>query len=150
MRELALQDAGLAVALLDHSSRLAVVLNMRLDERTFENARQRLAAILPSTGRRSSTRPIRLRSAPTWRDDGYSRVMMYRTARAARRGLVKRERSGGIKIQTRRGWPVWSRLPSAVLGDLRGLPVPFAGMASADSSSTNAVRTDVLGKPSGC
>ena len=66
LRELALQDAGLAVGLLDHSSDFAVVLTMRLDERSFE---MRASVWLPSsrgTGRRSSTHPVLLHSEPTW------------------------------------------------------------------------------------
>ena len=49
-RGLALEDAGLAVDLLDQSSDFTVVLNMRLDERSFEDARQRMAAILTRDG----------------------------------------------------------------------------------------------------
>jgi hypothetical protein len=51
VRGLALQDAGLAVGLLDQSSDYAIVLDVRLDERSFENARQRMAAILTRYGR---------------------------------------------------------------------------------------------------
>src|SRR5664280_2767954 len=46
LRRLALEDAGLAVDLLDLSADRMAVLNMRLDERSFETARQRMAAIL--------------------------------------------------------------------------------------------------------
>jgi hypothetical protein len=50
VRELALRDAELAVALLDLSSNFAVTLNVRLDEQSFANARQRMAAILTRYG----------------------------------------------------------------------------------------------------
>jgi hypothetical protein len=51
VRGLALKDAGLVVGLLDQSSDYAIVLDVRLDERSFENARQRMAAILTRYGR---------------------------------------------------------------------------------------------------
>jgi hypothetical protein len=51
VRGLARQDAELAVGLLDLSSDFAVVLNVRLDERSFENVRQRMAAILTRYGK---------------------------------------------------------------------------------------------------
>jgi hypothetical protein len=51
LRGLALEDGGVAVGLLDLSSDFAVVLNVRLDERSFENARQRMAAILTRYGK---------------------------------------------------------------------------------------------------
>ena len=49
------------VGLLDLSSDFALVLNVRLDEQSFENARQRMAAILTRYGRRD------LRHAPSGR-----------------------------------------------------------------------------------
>jgi CRP-like cAMP-binding protein len=100
MRELALQDAALAVGLLDHLSDFAVVLNMRLDERSFESARQRLAAILTRYGKAIFDTPHPLAQ----RVDlaamiGTSRGMMYRALRELEAdGLVKRERSGGIRV----------------------------------------------------
>ncbi len=100
MRELALQDAALTVGLLDHSSDFAVVLNMRLDERSFESARQRLAAILTRYGKAIFDTPHPLAQ----RVDlaamiGTSRGMMYRALRELEAdGLVKRERSGGIRV----------------------------------------------------
>ena len=56
LRELALEDAGLALGLLDLSSDFAVVLNVRLDERSFENGHSRMCASgwlpsSPGTGR---------------------------------------------------------------------------------------------------
>ena len=51
LRELALEDAGLAVSLLDQSAEFAAILNIRLDERSFETARQRMAAILTRYGK---------------------------------------------------------------------------------------------------
>jgi len=100
LRELALQDAGLAVGLLDHSADFSVVLTMRLDERSFENARQRLAAILTRYGRAifDTSRPVAQR-ADLAAMIGTSRVMMYRAlAELEAQGLVVRERSGGIKV----------------------------------------------------
>jgi len=100
VRELALQDAGLAVSLLDHSSDFAVVLTMRLDERSFENARQRLAAILTQYGKVifDTPHPVAQR-ADLAAMIGASRVMMYRALRELEaEGLVKRQRSGGINI----------------------------------------------------
>ena len=100
VRELALRDAGLAVGLLDQSSDLAVVLNMRLDERSFENARQRLAAILTRYGRAifDTPHPVAQR-ADLAAMIGTSRVMMYRALRELEAdGLVERQRSGGINV----------------------------------------------------
>lgn len=100
VRELALTDAGLAVGLLDHSSDFAVVLNMRLDERSFENARQRLAAILTRYGKAifDTPHPVAQR-ADLAAMIGTSRVMMYRALRELEAsGLVERQRSGGINI----------------------------------------------------
>jgi CRP-like cAMP-binding protein len=100
VRELALQDAGLAVDLLDHSSDFTVVLNMRLDERSFENARQRLATILTRYGKAifDTPHPVAQR-ADLAAMMGTSRVMMYRALRELEAaGLVERQRSGGINI----------------------------------------------------
>ena len=100
VRGLALQDAGLAVGLLDRSADHTVVLNMRLDERSFENARQRLAAILTRYGKAifDTPHPVAQR-ADLAAMMGTSRVMMYRALRELEAdGLVKRQRSGGINI----------------------------------------------------
>ena len=100
VRELALQDSGLAVGLLDHSSDFAIVLNMRLDERSFENARQRLAAILIRYGKAifDTPHPVAQR-ADLAAMLGTSRVMMYRALRELEaQGLVQRQRGGGINI----------------------------------------------------
>jgi CRP-like cAMP-binding protein len=100
MRELALRDAGLAVDLLDRSSDFTVVLNMRLDERTFQSARQRMATILIRYGSAifDTAHPVAQRSDLAAMI-GTSRVMMYRALHELEaEGLVKRERSGGIKI----------------------------------------------------
>lgn len=100
VRELALHDAGLAVDLLDHSADFTVVLNMRLDERTFESARQRMAAILIRYGSVifDTPHPVAQRSDLAAMI-GTSRVMMYRAlSELEAEGLVERERSGGIKI----------------------------------------------------
>ena len=100
MRELALQDAGLAVDLLDRSSDFSLVLNVRLDERTFENARQRMAAILTRYGTAifDTAHPIAQR-ADLAAMIGTSRVMMYRALRGLEAdGLVKRHHGGGISI----------------------------------------------------
>ena len=100
LRGLALEDAGLAVGLLDLSSDFAVVLNVRLDERSFETARQRMAAILTRYGKVifDTPHPVAQR-ADLAAMIGTSRVMMYRALRELEaEGLVKRERTGGIKI----------------------------------------------------
>lgn len=100
VRGLALQDAGLAVDLLDHSEDFAAVLNMRLDERSFESARQRMAVILTRYGKAifDTSRPVAQR-ADLAAMIGTSRVMMYRAlSELEAAGLVERERSGGIRI----------------------------------------------------
>jgi CRP-like cAMP-binding protein len=100
LRGLALEDAGLAVGLLDLSSDFSVVLNVRLDERSFETARQRMAAILTRYGKAifDTPHPVAQR-ADLAAMIGASRVMMYRALRELEaEGLVKRERTGGIKI----------------------------------------------------
>jgi len=100
LRELALEDAGIAVGLLDHSADFSVVLTMRLDERSFETARQRLAAILTRYGKAifDTSRPVAQR-ADLAAMIGTSRVMMYRALQELEaEGLVKREPGGGIKI----------------------------------------------------
>ena len=77
-----------------------MVLNVRLDERSFETARQRMAAILTRYGKAifDTPHPVAQR-ADLAAMIGTSRVMMYRTLRGLEAdGLVKRERSGGIKI----------------------------------------------------
>ena len=100
VRELALQDGGLAVGLLDLWSDFALVLNVRLDERSFENARQRMAAILTRYGETifDTPHPVAQR-ADLAAMIGTSRVMMYRTLRGLETdGLVKRHHGGGISI----------------------------------------------------
>ena len=100
LRQLALQDAGLAVGLLDLSSDFAVVLNVRLDERSFASARQRMAAILLRYGKVifDTPHPVAQR-ADLAAMIGTSRVMMYRTLRGLEAdGLVERQRGGGINI----------------------------------------------------
>jgi hypothetical protein len=100
VRKLALKDAGLAVDLLDHSIDFTVVLNMRLDERTFQSARQRMATILLRYGSAifDTAHPVAQRSDLAAMI-GTSRVMMYRALQELEaEGLVQRERSGGIKI----------------------------------------------------
>jgi len=100
VRGLALQDAGLAVDLLDRSADFTLVLNMRLDERSFENARQRMAAILTRYGKVifDTPHPVAQRTDLAAMI-GTSRVMMYRALRELEAdGLVRRERGGGIKV----------------------------------------------------
>jgi hypothetical protein len=100
VRGLALEDAGLAVDLLDHSSDFTVVLNMRLDERSFENVRQRMATILTRYGKAifDTRHPVAQRTDLAAMI-GASRVMMYRALRELEAdGLVKRDRGGGIRI----------------------------------------------------
>ncbi|HUY99154.1 MAG TPA: helix-turn-helix domain-containing protein [Thermomicrobiaceae bacterium] len=100
VRGLARKDAGLAVDLLDRSLEFAVVLNVRLDERSFETARQRMAAILTRYGKAifDTPHPVAQR-ADLAAMIGASRVMMYRTLRELEaNGLVKRQQGGGINI----------------------------------------------------
>ncbi len=100
VRELALRDAELAVGLLDLSSDFAVTLNVRLDEQSFENARQRMAAILTRYGEVifDTPHPVAQR-ADLAAMIGASRVMMYRILRELEAdGLVKRQFGGGINI----------------------------------------------------
>jgi CRP-like cAMP-binding protein len=100
VRDLALRDANLAVGLLDLAAAYAVVLNVRLDERSFETARQRMAAILTRYGEEifDTAHPI-ARRADLAAMIGTSRVLMYRTLRGLEAdGLVKRHRGGGISI----------------------------------------------------
>ena len=105
LRDLALQDAGLAIGLLDLASDYAVVLNMRLDERSFANARQRMASILLRYGRVifDTPHPVAHR-ADLAAMIGASRVMMYRTLLGLEAdGLVKRDRGGGIRVLDEEG-----------------------------------------------
>jgi CRP-like cAMP-binding protein len=105
VRELALADGGLAVGLLDLSTDFSVVINVRLDERTFESARQRMAAILTRYGETifDTRHPVAQR-ADLAAMIGTSRVMMYRTLRGLEAdGLVKRHHGGGISIVDRDG-----------------------------------------------
>jgi CRP-like cAMP-binding protein len=100
LRGLALQNAGLAVDLLDHSADFAAILNMRLDERSFQNARQRLAIILTRYGKVifDTPHPVAQR-ADLAAMIGTSRVMMYRALRELEaEGLVERQRGGGINV----------------------------------------------------
>jgi CRP-like cAMP-binding protein len=100
VRGLALQDAALAVGLFDLSSDFAVVLDVRLDERSFENARQRMAAILTRYGKVifDTPHPVAQR-ADLAAMIGASRGMMYRALRELEAdGLVRRQRGGGIAI----------------------------------------------------
>jgi CRP-like cAMP-binding protein len=105
LRRLALEDAGLAVDLLDLSAGRMAVLNMRLDERSFETARQRMAAILSRYGKAifDTPHPVAQR-ADLAAMIGTSRVMMYRTLRGLEAdGLVKRQHAGGINILDEEG-----------------------------------------------
>jgi len=104
VRALALEDAGLAVGLLDHSSDLTLTLNMRLDERTLESACQRLAAILTEYGEAifGTPHPVAMR-ADLAAMMGTSQVMMHRALRELEaNGLVQRDRAGGIRILDKR------------------------------------------------
>ncbi len=100
VRGLALKDGGLAVGLLDLSSDFAMVLNERLDQRSFENARQRLAAILTRYGKAifDTPHPVAQR-ADLAAMTGTGRVMMYRALRGLEAdGFIERQRGGGINI----------------------------------------------------
>lgn len=105
LRELALQDAGLAVGLLDLASEHEVVLNMRLDERSFASARQRMASILLRYGSVIFDTPHPVaRRADLAAMIGASRVMMYRTLHALEAdGFVKRDPGGGIRVLDEEG-----------------------------------------------
>ncbi len=73
---------------------------MRLDERSFKNARQRLATILTRYGKVifNTPHPVAQR-ADLAAMIGTSREMMYRALRELEaNGLVERQRSGGINI----------------------------------------------------
>ena len=100
LRGLAQKDAGLAVDLLDRSADFTKVLSMRLDERSFESARQRMAAILSRYGKVIFDTPHPVaRRADLAAMIGASRVMMYRALRELEaEGFVKRQRGGGINI----------------------------------------------------
>jgi CRP-like cAMP-binding protein len=105
VRELALQDARLAVGLLDLWADFAMVLNVRLDQQSFASARQRMASILIRYGEAifDTRHPVAQR-ADLAAMIGTSRVMMYRTLRGLEAdGLVKRHRGGGISIADREG-----------------------------------------------
>jgi CRP-like cAMP-binding protein len=105
LRELALQDAGLAIGLLDLASEHEVVLNMRLDEQSFASARQRMASILLRYGSVifDTPHPVAQR-ADLAAMIGASRVMMYRTLRGLEAdGLVERDHGGGIRVLDKEG-----------------------------------------------
>ena len=105
---------------------------MRLDERSFENARQRLAAILTRYGKVIFDTPHPVaRRADLAAMIGTSRVMMYRALRELEAdGLVERQRGGGINILDEEGlarlvtWPPRSalRLCSHPRGEQLGHP----------------------------
>lgn len=100
LRDSALQDAGLAVGLLDHASEFATILSMRLDERSFETALQRLATILTRYGSAifDTHHPVAHR-ADLAAMIGTSQVMMYRALQTLETdGLVQREHGGGIAV----------------------------------------------------
>ena len=100
VRGLAQEDGGLAVGLLDLSSDFGMVLDVRLDEQSFENARQRLAAVLTRYGKVifDTPHPVAQR-ADLAAMIGASRVMMYRALRGLEAdGLIERQRGGGINI----------------------------------------------------
>ena len=105
VRKLALQNAALAVGLLDLSADFAMVLNVRLDAQSFATARQRMAAILTRYGEAIfDTRHPVARRADLAAMIGTSLVMMYRTLRGLEAdGLVKRHRGGGIGIVDHEG-----------------------------------------------
>jgi len=100
VRGLAQEDGGLAVGLLDQASDFGATLNLRLDERSFQTARQRMAAILIRYGKAifDTPRPV-ARRADLAAMIGTSRVMMGRALRELEAdGLVEREHGGGIRI----------------------------------------------------
>jgi CRP-like cAMP-binding protein len=100
VRGLAQEDGGLAVGLLDQSSDFGATLNLRLDERSFQTARQRMASILIRYGKVIFDTPHPVaRRADLAAMIGTSRVMMGRALRELEAyGLVEREHGGGIRI----------------------------------------------------
>jgi CRP-like cAMP-binding protein len=100
VRGLAQEDGGLAVGLLDQASDFGATLNLRLDERSFETARQRMASILIRYGKAIFDTPHPVaRRADLAAMIGTSRVMMGRALRDLEAdGLVEREHGGGIRI----------------------------------------------------
>ena len=100
VRGLAQEDGRLAVGLLDQASDFGAVLNLRLDERSLETARQRVAAILTRYGKAIFDTPHPVaRRADLAAMIGTSRVMMGRALRDLEAdGLVEREHGGGIRI----------------------------------------------------
>ena len=100
VRGLAQEDGGLAVGLLDQASDFGAILNLRLDERSFQTARQRMASILVRYGKMIFDTPHPVaRRADLAAMIGTSRVMMGRALRELEAdGLVKREHGGGIRI----------------------------------------------------
>ena len=100
VRGLAQEDGGLAVGILDQASDFGAVLNLRLDERSFQTARQRMAAILVRYGKAIFDTPHPVaRRADLAAMIGTSRVMMGRALRDLEAdGLVEREHGGGIRI----------------------------------------------------
>ena len=100
VRGLAQEDGGLAVGILDQASDFGAVLNLRLDERSFQTARQRMAAILVRYGKAIFDTPHPVaRRADLAAMIGTSRVMMGRALRELEAdGLVQREHGGGIRI----------------------------------------------------
>jgi CRP-like cAMP-binding protein len=100
VRDLALEDARLAVGLLDHSADLTLILDMRLDERSFETVRQRLAVILTRYGNVIFDTPHPVaQHADLAAMIGTSRAMMYRAIRELEAdGLVQRQHGGGIVV----------------------------------------------------
>jgi DNA-binding FadR family transcriptional regulator len=73
---------------------------MRLDERSFQNARQRLAIILTRYGKTifDTPHPVAQRTDLAAMI-GTSRVMMYRALRELEvAGLIERQRGGGINV----------------------------------------------------
>ena len=81
------------------------MLNMRLDERSFASARQRMASILLRYGSVIFDTPHPVaRRADLAAMIGASRVMMYRTLHALEAdGFVKRDRGGGIRVVDEEG-----------------------------------------------
>jgi CRP-like cAMP-binding protein len=100
VRGLAQEDGGLAVGLLDQAAEFGATLNLRLDERSFQTARQRMASILIRYGKAIFDTPHPVaRRADLAAMIGTSRVMMGRALRDLEAdGLVGREHGGGIRI----------------------------------------------------
>jgi hypothetical protein len=123
---------------------------MRLDERSFESARERLAAILTRYGKVifDTPHPVAQR-ADLAAMSGTSRVMMYRALRGLEAdGLIERQHGGGVNILDAKGLAglVTVAPPPTVL---RLSDQPLTGLGSAAWCSTTRAGRDVMRERAG-